>query len=329
MHRRSFLWTLPGLASGPVLAHPAPAPAFATLAQEVAAKYPDVDSAVVVRGGQVLFEHYRAGSDADALRDVQSVTKSVLSLAVGAALGSGALRSLDQPVAELLSEPQADLAGLTVRHLLTSTSGFAPMARWSRGQGDDPAFLLGRERVAPPGSAFAYDNLAANLLSIVLERAVGMPVAAFAGQRLFAPLGIARFEWAEGTHRHSLGFSGLSLRTRDMARLGELMLGGGQWQGAALVPPAYVQESVTAHHRGGPPVGLPYGYLWWVTAAPPDRRTYFASGFGGQLIWVHPPLDLAIATTARVSADSNARGQAMTLVRNELFRAAAATRPDA
>lgn len=99
MHRRSFLWTMPGLAAGSLAAQPAQVPATGAPAQDIAAKYCYVDSAVVVRGGQVLFEHYRDGGDADALRDVQSVTKSVLSLAVEAALGSGALRSLDLAIA--------------------------------------------------------------------------------------------------------------------------------------------------------------------------------------------------------------------------------------
>jgi CubicO group peptidase (beta-lactamase class C family) len=72
-------------------------------------------------------------------------------------------------------------------------------------------------------------------------------------------------------------------------------------------------------------VGLAYGFLWWVVPPAGERRTFLASGWGGQFIWVHPPLDLVIAATSAVSAESNRRGQALALIRTELFRAAAAT----
>ena len=80
--------------------------------------------------------------------------------------------------------------------------------------------------------------------------------------------------------------------------------------------------STSAQNAGGPPVGLPYGYLWWVVPSAAETRTFFASGYGGQLLLVHGPLRLVIAITSEVSAASQARGQALALLRNELFRAA-------
>ena len=337
MNRRPIALSLPALALGlgwrDLGAQPTPPaaiayPAFDGLGRRIEADYPDVDSVVVVRAGRVLFEHQR--SPAETLHDVQSVTKSVLSLAVGAALGKGAIASLDQPVAELLGaeargEPALPSPAVTIRQLLTMTAGYRTQERFAPGTADDPAFLLRRERVAAPGTTFAYDNLGANLLAIALEAATGQSAAGFAEQALFKPLGIAAYDWAKGRNGHCLGFSGLRLRTRDMARLGELVLDSGAWAGSAVLPEAYARAAVTAHSAGGAPVGLAYGYLWWVVPAPAQRQTFLASGWGGQFIWVHPPLALVIATTSAVSAESNRRGQALALIRSELFRAAATT----
>lgn len=300
-------------------------PSFDGLGRKIEAAYPDVQSVVVVRRGRVLFEHYDSGPDA--LRDVQSVTKSVLSLAVGAALDRGAIRSLDQSPAELLGiveRPDAASPPVTIRHLLTMTAGFVPQERFAPGTADDPAFLLQRQRAATPGSVFAYDNLSANLLSIALETATGRPASVFAEEAVLRPLGIAAYEWGKGANGHSLGFSGLRLRTRDMAKLGELALNAGRWAGTQLVPEPYARSAVMAQNAGGKPVGLAYGYLWWVVPSAGERRTFLASGWGGQFIWVHAPLDIVIATTSAVSADANRRGQALALIRGELFRAAAA-----
>ena len=303
-------------------------PAFDQVAKQIETECPDVESVVVVRRGRVLFEHSKTSSDTR--HDVQSVTKSVLSLAVGAALGRGVIRSLDQPVGELLgvvekAETASPSPAVTLRHLLTMTAGYRAQERFARRTADDPAFLLRREREAAPGSTFAYDNLSANLLSVALEAATGQSASSFAEQTVFRPLGITAYEWEKGSNGHSLGASGLRLRTHDMARLGELALSAGVWAGNQIVPEAYARAAVAAQNSGGRPVGLSYGYLWWVVPSATEPRTFLASGWGGQFIWVHPRLNLVIATTSAVSAESNRRGQALALIRNELFRAAAAT----
>ncbi len=343
MRRRCISLALPGLALGALhrgaSSQTIPTPssdgdrpgdaalhAFNQIGTKIQAEYPDVESVAVVRKGRVLFEHYN--SSPDTLRDAQSVTKSVLSLAVGAAVSRGALGSLDQPVGELLGVGRSagtasSLPPITIRHLLTMTAGFRIQERFAPGTADDQTFLLQRERVEPPGSVFAYDNLSANLLSVALEAATGQSTSSFAEQALFRPLGISTFDWAKGSNGHTLGFSGLRMRTRDMAKLGELALNAGTWSRIQVIPEHYARQAVAPQNSGGRPVGLSYGYMWWVVPSP--SRTFLASGWGGQFIWVHPPLDLVISATSAVSAEANRRGQALSLIRNELFRAAAAT----
>ncbi len=327
MHRRTLL-LLP-LANATLAAEvSAPATPFAGLDQTIAANFPDVESVVVVRDNRLLFEYYKGGIGPDALRDVQSVTKSVVSIAVGIAIGKGVLSSVDQSVAEhvarigTLSE-RASETKLSFRHLLSMTAGFAPTGRVTRKQSDDPVFLMERERVAEPGAQFFYDNHVSNLLASTLELAVREPLLTFTHANLFAPMGIRRPEWETGPNRHAYGASGLTLRTRDMALLGQLMLERGSWRGSQLLPASFVAEATAAPSSGG----APYGYGWWVRPSTQGVQTYYASGFGGQVIWVHTPLRLAIAVTSEVTERSHARGQALTLIRNQLFSAASVWRP--
>jgi CubicO group peptidase (beta-lactamase class C family) len=245
---------------------------FAGLDETIATDASDVGSVVVVRDHRLLFEYCKGGADPDALRNVQSVTKSVVSMAVGAAIGQGVLSSVDQSVPELVARigtrsERAAGTKLTLRHLLAMTAGFAAASRVTRKQSDDPVFLLERERAAEPGTRFFV--------------------------------------------------------TRDMALLGQLMLEQGSWHGSQLVPASFVAEATAARGAGS----APYGYGWWVRPSTRGVETYYASGFGGQFIWVHAPLRLVIAVTSEVSERSQGRGHAMALIRNQLFKAASAWRP--
>lgn len=331
MHRRTLL-LLP-IASATLAAEvPASAAQFAGLDQTIAADFSDVESVVVVRDNRLLFEYYKDGTGPDALRNVESVTKSVVSIAVGTAIGKGVLSSVDQSVPELVARvatlsDRAAGAKLTFRHLLSMVAGFAPTGRVTRRQSDDPVFLLERERVAEPGTQFLYDNHASNLLTSTLELAIREPLLKFTYDNLFAPLGVRMPEWETGPNRHAYGASGLKLRTRDMALLGQLMLQRGSWRETQLLPASFIAEATSPLSSGGTPAGLPYGYGWWVSPSPQGVQTYFASGFGGQFIWIHTPLRLAIAVTSQVSGRSNARGQALALIRNQLFSAASTWRP--
>ncbi|RYF34955.1 MAG: class C beta-lactamase-related serine hydrolase [Comamonadaceae bacterium] len=324
--RRALLLAASATASlrlGDAVAQPAESAGLQALRERLDAGYGDVRSIVVLRQGQPLFEYQRNG-DPDTLHDVQSVAKSGLSALVGIALADGRIASLDQPVVALMPElsgvnadPRA--AQVTVRHLLTMTSGLDTQAKVD---GRD----LAREAIArpfksAPGEVFAYDNLGYWLLTRVVETAVGQPLPAWAEAKLLQPLGIARVRWpGEQGNRWMLG-----MRTRDMATLGQLFLQDGHWGERQIVPADYVRAATQRQNAGGPPVGMDYGYMWWVVPGPGPataRRTFMASGYGGQLIWVHPPLDLVVAMTSEASAASQARGQAIQLLRGPLLAAA-------
>jgi len=292
------------------------AAAFQCVDALLAGRLTDVQSAVVVLRGRVVYAYYRDGNP-DALRPTHSVAKSALSALVGIALAQGRIRSLDQPVVELVpdwaaanADPRA--ATITVRHLLTMTAGFAVDDPTGTAPGLRPRDAWARPLAHAPGQAFAYDNSVVALLGAVVEKAAGMPLADYARQHLVQPLALAE----PGYQR------GLQLRTLDMAKLGQLYLQKGAWDGRQILPEDFAAASVQPQNAGGLPVKLAYGYLWWVVTGKAPRPTFLASGYSGQFIWVHPALDLVVATTSTVSAEVQQRGQALQLIRNQLFAAA-------
>jgi CubicO group peptidase (beta-lactamase class C family) len=300
---------------------------------------PPIAALLVTRHGYVVFEGYYAGFDRASYFNVYSITKSVVSALVGRALQRRLIVSLDQRLLDVF--PEYDRASLdpraravALRHLLSMTSGFDPAATnleilW---RADDVVkAALERPMAHAPGASFFYDDVSIHLLSILLARVSGLSTAAFADAELFRALGIwtdgrARFVWRDADNRHNLSQSGrwpadglpwtvdghghnaggfgLHLTAREMAKLGYLHLNGGWWGGAQLLSPAYVAASTRSQSPGGPPVGRPYGYGWWI---PEPHPAFFATGLGGQTIHVVPGLDLVTVLTTCSDANEGAQ----------------------
>lgn len=296
----------------------ADAEAFEVVRKRLMDRWTDVESLAVVMQGRTLFEFYRDGAP-DRLRNVQSVEKSALSALVGVALARGAIAGVDQPVVALVPE-WAALNGdprsraITLRHLLTMSAGFDTASATSITGKSPPAQAWARPLVATPGERFAYDNAGIGLVAALIERAAGMPLPDYARRELVQPLGLAEPAYKGPLH----------LRTRDMARLGQLFLQQGRWGDRQILPADYVAQATRPQSKGGPPVSMPYGFLWWILPDEAPRRTFMASGYGGQMIWVHPPLDLVVAATSAVSADSQRRGHAIETLRGGVVTAAQA-----
>lgn len=304
--------------------------ALAQLADAASTAIPRVQALLIARHGRLAFEAYYHGFHARSLLSISSITKSVISALVGVALGQGLLADLDQPVYDYFPEFVAVAAddprkrSITMRHLLSMTSGFAP---------DLPEdFYLHVVRAAlerplahTPGDQFRYDSQGVDVLSAILTRVAGEPAAAFAQRTLFRSLGIwrddaVRFAWqnqAHGPHTwhadalwdearglpwkvsgqgDSTGGFGAHFTARELAKLGLLYLAGGIWDGEQLMPSAYVEASTRRQSGGGWPEHVPYGYLWWVAQreAVGQYDAFYGSGYGGKYLYVVPALDLVV-----------------------------------
>jgi CubicO group peptidase (beta-lactamase class C family) len=271
-----------------------------------------LQSVLVSVGGELRAECYFRDRRADDLSNVHSITKSVLTTLVGIALADGALE-LDTRAAELLPAPPDDprKAAIAVRHLLTMTSGLdCSEGTWDiddiadRG---DPYVegVFAAPLATEPGTSFSYNNGAAHVLSALLTRRIGRPLAEFAEERLFAPLGIAGYRWPTDPDGNAIGYGMLELRPRDLLKLGQLYLDGGR----DVVPGEFVAAATSAATAGGAPEATAYGYLWWVT-----ERGFFGGGFAGQYLYVVRALELVAVTTGDAAVWTPSSASARRLV---------------
>jgi CubicO group peptidase (beta-lactamase class C family) len=192
---------------------------------------------------------------------------------------------------------------------------------------DHVQYLLDRPLANPPGTAFRYNSAAVHLLGVILEQVTGMSLPTFAGQVLFDPVGIPGRAWEPFPEGTVNGGSGLDLRPRDLARIGQLFLQGGVSGNSHVVAADWVAEATRAHFpwtSDTGPTHVSYGYLWWTDA---DHDAYLAWGYRGQYIYVDPGRRLVVvATTAWWSIDGQSAPtdldrQALTVIVNGVLPA--------
>ncbi len=330
---------------------------LAALARDIrAGRYANIHGLVVMRHGRVVWEQYFRGPDEqrgrrvgnvvfgpNVLHDCRSVTKSIVSILFGIAVAEGRIPDLDAPVLDYFPEfaelRTPDRLAIRLRHVLAMSSGF----EWdesSRPYGDpansetamDAApdrarYVLERSIATPPGQRWVYNGGNTLLLAEVLERATGMDIDRYAARVLFRPLGITRHEWLRYPDGKAIASSGLRLRPRDMARIGQLYLQRGRWNGRRILPEAWVQASLSPQVRiASRPLGLQsYGYHWFLGTAGQGQRhlPYSAAvGWGGQRVVIMPELDMVMVLTAGLYNDPRQSEIAFEVLLDRLLPAA-------
>jgi CubicO group peptidase (beta-lactamase class C family) len=172
---------------------------------------------------------------------------------------------------------------------------------------DQCRYVLGLPVTAPPGQEFFYNTGALALVSAIIRKATGRPLDEFARETVLQPLGITRVEWDRYKGDTDAG-GGLRLRPRDMAKIGQLVLAGGRWNGRQIVSKAWIETSTAEKIKGRDDQS--YGYLWWLGRSMLNGREVHwigALGRGGQSIRIVPELDLVVAVTAGYYQDYSPR----------------------
>jgi CubicO group peptidase (beta-lactamase class C family) len=160
-------------------------------------------------------------------------------------------------------------------------------------------FVLARPIVAEPGSRWTYNGGATALLAHLIAEGTGKQLHEYAREKLFAPLGISDTEWVLGSNGEPAAASGLRMRPRDLARIGQLVLDQGRWGERRLVPAAWLTASFEP--RVPSEDELAYGYQWWLwprDSRADGRRWMAGFGNGGQRLTIMPHLDLVLVVTA-------------------------------
>jgi len=270
-------------------------------------------TAVIVKNGYIVDEYYKDGYDEDSQSVLNSASKSVTSALVGIAIDQGYIESVDTLLSEYLPQitEQEDerWRDITLRHLLTHTSGIASTdsARWYEWRGSENwlDYILALPIEAEPGTKFNYSTGNTHLLCAALQQATGMTLDEFGREYLFEPVGMDSARCNADPQGISDGGNGIWMTPQDMARFGQLFLQEGVWEGEQIVPAQWVADSTSLQFRRSSG-SANYGYQWWVWTFGTQRYpAYFAQGHGGQYIFVVPELELVVAFTSNYEGRSS------------------------
>lgn len=268
---------------------------------------PEVEphSLMLLRDGHVLAEGWWAPYSPDRVHLLYSLSKSFTSTAVGLAVEEGLL-SLDDTVLSHFPELDAEITdersrSMKVRHVLAMASGHREETL-QRAHELDPVDLVRGFLLLPPdeepGTVFAYNQPCTFAVAAIVQRITGESLTDYLRPRLLDPLGIGDVGWIRHDSGFELGFSGMFATTDAIARLGQLYLQRGEWDGRQLVPSAWVDEATRSHvSNGSDPASdweQGYGFQFWMA-----RHGYRGDGAFGQFCVVLPEHGVVLAMTGQ------------------------------
>lgn len=279
----------------------------------------DIHSVMIVKDGSVIYSRWQSEGADTVPHVLHSVSKTFTATAVGLAIADGKMALTDKVIDffpdKLPPVVSDNLKKMTVRDLLTMSCGHDTEPTGQRDEGVDwvKAFLA-HPVVHEPGSFYLYNSLGTYMLSAIVQQVTGEKVVDYLNTRLFEPLHIDKPRWEESPQGINTGGWGLYLKTEDLAKMGQLLLQMGKWNGKQVIPAEWVAEmskkqveSINpgtrleqAEERGMTKETSDwmqgYGYQMW--RCRPD--CFRADGARGQYIIVVPNKNAVIAITSDV-----------------------------
>ena len=275
-----------------------------TLMRQVEAQaraLPRLQALIVARHGETLAEHRLRGPALSQPVNIKSASKSVLSALVGIAVGRGILEGPQQKIASILrsdvpTDADPRVEQIEVGHLLSMQAGLGRTSgpnygawvaspNWVR-------YALAQPFVDQPGGEMLYSTGSSHLLSAALTRASGRSTYDLAQEWLAQPLGIELPPWSRDPQGIYFGGNDMLMSPRGLLRFGELYRQGGVLDGRRILPAGWVAESWRPRTTS-PWSGNPYGYGWFSQTAG-GRDVHFAWGYGGQMLFIIPDLELTV-----------------------------------
>ena len=295
-------------------------------------EFKKITSVLIARHGKLVYENYPVDSNPDTLRNTRSATKTVASILAGIAIDKGLLSGVDAKVLSFFPDkkpvdnPDPRKEKMTLEDLLTMSSLLEcdDSNQFSRGN-EERMYLIEdwakftldlpvkgfpgwstKPEDSKYGRSFSYCTAGAATVGLLLERATKTTLADFARTNLFNPSSIDSVEWQYTPLGSASTAGGLSLRGRDLLKLGQLYLNNGKWNGKQIVSEKWVQQSTKPHVQVDEETE--YGYFWWLKNYGPERqraRAYCMLGNGGNKVCVFPQLDMTVVIT---STNYNTKG---------------------
>ena len=281
-----------------------------------------------IKDGETIYDDCWHGFKSEDAMNVNSVTKGVMSLLAGIALDKGCIKSVDQKVMDFFSDytvkrGEKTIYDVTIRHLLTMTAPYKGNSEpWKKVCTSNDFtiatldFLGGRKGIT---GEFRYATLGIQILAGIIERATGEKCIDFANKNLFEPLGLPeriphgvsskedqfdffmnknprKYEWYSDPQGTITAGWGLCMSAKDMAVIGELVLGRGLYGGKRIISEEYIKDMLTAHIKLGERFGfMNYGYLWYKPYD--DKEVFAAIGDSGNIIYVNKEENVSVGIT--------------------------------
>jgi CubicO group peptidase (beta-lactamase class C family) len=269
----------------------------------------ELHSFMLLRHGLVVAEGWWAPFTSDTPHILFSLTKSFTSTAVGMAVQEGYF-SINDPIISFFPEESParvskNLSAMQIRHLLTMSTGHLEDATEKMVRNQLGNWVQGFLRIPvkhAPGAPFVYNSAASHILSAIVQKSTGLPLAEYLKPRLFDPLKINGSLWDTDPFGINTGGWGLSLRTEDIARFGQLYLQNGSWEGKQILKDEWIAQATSkqvSNERENQPVDWcqGYGYQFWRC----QHNAFRGDGAFGQFCIVFPEQDSVLAITAGVS----------------------------
>ncbi len=272
-----------------------------------------IHSIVVVKNDQIIIEEYFNTHTVNKPHDLRSVTKSITSLLLGIAIDQGFIESVNDPISKYVKHPvpkknlDQRKEAITIRHLLTMSTGLDcnDWDKHSKGQEDRVyrkkdwlQYFLDLPVVHEPGTVSNYCTMGQVFATEIIHQSSGMTIDRFAERYLFGPLGSTNVRWGHTSGKEVIpSAQRLYMTSRDMAKIGQLILNKGMWNGQPLVSEAWIATSTTAKTKIA---AVDYGFLWWNLPFKVNEKVISAkaaTGNGGQYILVFPELAMVAVFT--------------------------------
>lgn len=274
-------------------------------------QYRLVNSVLVYENENLVFEQYYNKANENSRNQIKSVWKSILSLTLGICLDKGLIKDIDEPISRYLPQFAQNIhpyhMSISIRHLLTMSSGIywnggvhyhCPMLDQMRRSRDWVTHIADVQSVDFPGTKFVYKEWDIILLSALIGKACGGSVWEICHEYLYKQLEIASEKWTQskcGVDYPSWDTDITSdLSARDMAKIGLLMLHGGEWNGKRIISCEYIKTAISPSQADNG-----YGCLFWLS-----DKGYHGRGFGGQEINVYPDKNIVAVVQATVTPSS-------------------------
>lgn len=264
---------------------------------------------VVIKNGELTHEQYWDGYSEDSHSNSFSMAKTFVGILIGKAIEEGKIKSLDQPVGDFIPEySQGENAKITIKHLLTMSSGinfdedyvspFAYPAKAYYGS-EITALTMKYKAAEEPGKVFKYLSGNTELLALVLTKATGKTISDYMSEKIWKPIGAKNTAFWSLDHNNGMekAYCCFNSNAPDFARIGQLYLDSGKWNGSQLVPQDFVLKSIEPADLVYADDGAKndkYGYAWWLIPDYKGHRIFYARGILGQYIICIPDKNMVV-----------------------------------